>query len=118
MTAKPNGATNIPPERKPRASPASGGPAPTRRRRRMFVVAVLGLAALATAAALAAVGTFLGHAAGLTNCAAAPSNCNYPGPANTGVPAGTTLISVPAQVSSGPPLGAVLGSTFSRAPRL
>ena len=101
VTAKPDAATNIPPERKPPASPASGGPAPTRRRGRMFVVAVLGLAALATAAALAAVGTFLGHAAGLTNCASAPSNCNYPGPSNTGVPAGTTLTSVPAQVSSG-----------------
>jgi hypothetical protein len=102
MTAKPDGAINIPPEQKPPASPASGGPAPTRRRRRMFVVAVLGLAALATAAALAAVGTFLGHAAGLTNCATAPSNCNYPGPANTGVPAGTTLTQVPSQVTSGP----------------
>ena len=101
MTAKPDAATNIPPERKPPASPASGGPAPARRRRRMFVVAVLGLAALATAAALAAVGTFLGHAAGLLNCAPAPSNCNYPGASNTGVPAGTTLTSVPAQVSSG-----------------
>src|SRR6266536_1676506 len=102
MTAKPAAATNTPPERKPPASPASGGPASTRRRRRMFVAAVLGLAALATVAALAAVGTFVGPAAGLLNCATAPSNCSYPGPANTGVPAGTTLISVPAQVSSGP----------------
>ncbi len=102
MTAKQNAAANIPPERKPPASPTSDGPASTRRRRRMFVAAVLGLAALATVAALAAVGTFVGHAAGLLNCATAPSNCSYPGPANTGVPAGTTLISVPAQVSSGP----------------
>ena len=102
MTAKRNAASNIPAERKPPASPASGAHAPTRRRRRMFVAAVLGLAALATVGALAAVGTFIGHAAELTNCAAAPSNCSYPGPANTGVPAGTTLMSVPAQVSSGP----------------
>jgi hypothetical protein len=102
MTAKPDAATNIPAERKPPASPASGGPAPTHRRRRKFLLAVLGLAALATVTALAAVGTFLGHAAGLTNCAAAPSNCSYPGLANTGVPAGTTLRSVPAQVTSGP----------------
>src|SRR6266567_3118943 len=102
MTAKRNAASNIPAERKPPASPASGAHAPTRRRRRMFVAAMLGLAALATVGALAAVGTFTGHAAGLLNCAAVPSNCSYPGLANTGVPAGTTLVSVPAQVSSGP----------------
>jgi hypothetical protein len=101
MTAKRNTATNIPPERKPPASPASGARAPTRHRRRMLV-AVLGVAALATAGAIAVVGTFTGHAAGLTNCATAPSNCSYPDPSNTGVPAGTTLTSVPAQVSSGP----------------
>jgi len=65
-------------------------------------LAVLGLAALATVAVLAALGNFLGHAAGLTNCATTLSNCSYPGPGNTGVPAGTTLKSVPAQVSSGP----------------
>jgi len=102
MTAKPDAATNIPPEREPHASPPSGGPAPTRHRRGMFITAVLGLAAVATVAALAVAGTFLGHAAGLTNCAANPVNCGYPGATNTGVPAGTTLVSVPAQVSSGP----------------
>ena len=102
MTAKPDAATNIPAERDPPASPPSGGPAPTRRRRRMFVAAVLGLAALATVAALAVAGTFTGHAAGLINCAANPVSCGYPGATNTGVPSGTTLVSVPAQVSSGP----------------
>ena len=38
----------------------------------------------------------------LTNCAPAPGTCSYPGAATTGVPAGTTLKSVPAQVTSGP----------------
>jgi len=99
MTAEPNAAANIPADRKP---PASGGPEPAHRRRRIFVAVLFGLAALATVAVLGAVGNFLGHAAGLTNCAAAPSNCSYPGPANTGVPVGTTLTSVPAQVASGP----------------
>ena len=36
------------------------------------------------------------------NCAAAPSKCGYPDATNTGVPAGTTLKTVPGQVSSGP----------------
>jgi hypothetical protein len=53
-------------------------------------------------ALLAAVGVFNGHAAGLTNCAAKPSACSYPDATNTGVPAGTTLKSVPSQVTSGP----------------
>ncbi|MGD0244028.1 MAG: right-handed parallel beta-helix repeat-containing protein [Streptosporangiaceae bacterium] len=102
MTTKPDDAANIPAERNSPASPASGSPAPPRRRRRMFLLAVLSFAALATVAVLAAVSNFFGLAAGLTNCANAPSNCSYPGPANTGVPAGTTLKAVPAQVSSGP----------------
>ncbi len=36
------------------------------------------------------------------NCAASPSSCGYPDAGNTGVPAGTTLKTVPGQVSSGP----------------
>ena len=36
------------------------------------------------------------------NCAAAPSKCGYPDATNSGVPAGTTLKTVPGQVSSGP----------------
>ena len=63
---------------------------------------MLGVAALATMSALAAVGAFNGNAAVLTNCAAKPSSCGYPDATNTGVPAGTTLKSVPGQVSSGP----------------
>jgi hypothetical protein len=35
-------------------------------------------------------------------CAAGPSSCAYPDAANTGVPAGTSLRSVPGQVSKGP----------------
>ncbi|MGH3227140.1 MAG: hypothetical protein ACRDOA_00935, partial [Streptosporangiaceae bacterium] len=38
----------------------------------------------------------------LTNCAATLASCGYPAAADTGVPAGTTLKSVPSQVSSGP----------------
>jgi hypothetical protein len=41
-------------------------------------------------------------AAGPTNCAADPSKCGYPDVTNAGVPAGTTLKTVPGQVSSGP----------------
>jgi hypothetical protein len=39
---------------------------------------------------------------GAVNCAAAPSSCGYPDATTTGVPAGTTLKTVPTQVSSGP----------------
>lgn len=37
----------------------------------------------------------------LANCAAVPSDCGYPDATNTGVTAGTTLKSVPSQVSKG-----------------
>ena len=46
--------------------PASGGGAPTGRRRRIFVATVLGAAALAAMSVLAAVGAFNGNAAALT----------------------------------------------------
>jgi hypothetical protein len=106
MTAKRNTATHIPSEQEAPASPASpasGVPTPTGHRRRMFGAAALGVAALVAVGALAG-GLAAGgaHAAVLTNCAATPSNCGYPDAANTGVPAGTTLKSVPGQVSSGP----------------
>ncbi len=102
MTTKRNDAARIRTGREPPGSPASGEHPPAGRRRRMFVAAVLGVAALAVLSALAAVGAFNGNAAALTNCAALPTSCNYPGATNTGVPAGTTLKSVPSQVSSGP----------------
>jgi hypothetical protein len=84
------------------APPASGG-RPAAGRRRMLGAAVLG-----GAAALAAIGVFAwvgasgnAHASAL-NCAATPSQCGYPDATNTGVPSGTTLKTVPGQVSSGP----------------
>jgi hypothetical protein len=86
--------------REPPASPESGA-RPGGRSRRVLVGAVIGVAALAAVSALAAVGAFNGNASALTNCAAAPSRCGFPDATNTGVPAGTTLKSVPAQVSSG-----------------
>ena len=64
--------------------------------------ALIGVAALATAGGtLAAVGVFNSNAA-VVNCSATPSQCGYPDATNTGVPTGTTLKSVPGQVSSGP----------------
>ena len=103
MTTKRNAATRIRTGQEPPASPVSGEHPPAgRRRRRIFGAAVLGVAALAAMSALAAVGAFNGNASVLTNCAALPTSCNYPGATNTGVPAGTTLKSVPGQVSSGP----------------
>jgi len=104
MTTKRNAATHIRIGRKAPASPtspASGARASTGRRRWMFGAAVLGVATLT------AVGTLVGvegpaHAGMLTNCAATPSRCGYPGATNTGVPSGTTLKSVPSQVSKGP----------------
>jgi hypothetical protein len=99
MTTERDGAIHIGTGREPPDSPAPGAG----RRNRRLGLAVLGAAALATVVALlAAVGVFNGHAAGLTNCAAKPSACGYPDATNTGVPAGTTLKSVPSQVSSGP----------------
>jgi len=83
-----------------RELPESGARPPGRRRRLLSAV-VLGAAALITLGSLAAVGVFNGNAATLTNCAGTPSRCGYPDGTNTGVPAGTTLKSVPAQVSSG-----------------
>ena len=98
MTTNRDDATHI---RTGPESPASGAPAPTSRRCRMFGAAVLGIAALAVLGALAAVGAFngtprcyelRGHA----------EQCSYPDATNTGVPSGMTLKSVPSQVSSGP----------------
>src|SRR6185437_5298996 len=79
MTTNGNAFTHIRNGREPPDSPAPGAG----RRNRRLGLAVLSVAALAT-------------------CAAKPSTCGYPDATNTGVPAGTTLKSVPSQVSSGP----------------
>jgi Right handed beta helix region len=103
MTTKRNAATTIRTERELPASPASGARAAAGRRSRVLGAAVLSVAALAAVGALAGSGTEgRADAAVLTNCAATPSTCGYPDATNTGVPSGTTLKSVPAQVSSGP----------------
>ncbi len=101
MTAKRNTAANFPAGRKPTASSASGAPASASRKNRLAGAAVLGVAALAAAGALAG-GAARADATVLTNCAPTPGTCSYPGAATTGVPAGTTLTQVPAQVTSGP----------------
>src|SRR6266581_1394779 len=101
MTAKRNTAANFPAGRKPTASSASGAPASASRKNRLAGAAVLGAAALAAAGALAG-GAARADATVITNCAATPGSCSYPGAATTGVPAGTTLKQVPSQVSSGP----------------
>jgi hypothetical protein len=85
------------------ASPAVGTRASASRRSRRAGAAVLGVAALAAAGVLAGGGAgSRADATVLTNCAANPVSCGYPGATNTGVPSGTTLKSVPSQVSSGP----------------
>ena len=39
---------------------------------------------------------------GMTNCVSLPSRCGYPDATNTGIPAGTSLLRVPQDVTSGP----------------
>ena len=103
MTTKRNSATHIRIGREAPASPASGAPTSTGRRRWLFGAAVLGVATVTAVGALVG-GLAQGraHAAVLANCAATPSSCGYPDATNTGVPSGTALKSVPGQVSSGP----------------
>jgi hypothetical protein len=62
----------------------------------------LAVSAAAAPAAAAAAAVPPRAAAAQLNCAAVPSACGYPDATNTGVPAGTTLLTVPGQVSSGP----------------
>src|ERR1700691_2571120 len=97
MTTKRN-ATHIRIGREP---PASGA-RPSAGRRRMLGAAVLGGAALAAVGVFAWVGASGNAHASALNCAATPSQCGYPDATNTGVPSGTTLKTVPGQVSSGP----------------
>jgi hypothetical protein len=99
MTASRNAATDTPAGHAAPGALASGARAGRRSGR--AAAAVLGVAALAAAGVLAGGGASRADAAVLTNCAANPASCGYPGATNTGVPSGTTLKSVPSQVSSG-----------------
>jgi hypothetical protein len=97
MTAAPSAAALVP------SVPQATAPAArTYRRGRAAGVVLLAAAALAAAGTLA--GGTPGHAgaAVLTNCMAVPHACGYPDATNSGVPAGTALKAVPAQVTSGP----------------
>jgi hypothetical protein len=81
---------------------ADAPPARTRTRSRIAGAVVLG-ATLAAAGVLAGAGhASPASASVLTNCAAKPSACGYPDATNSGVPSGTTLKTVPSQISSGP----------------
>jgi Right handed beta helix region len=106
MTASPSTPSHIPggqnsPATPGSVTPRSGAPGSRRRRRLLAGGAVFGVVALAAGGALIG-GVGRASAAVLTNCSAKPSSCGYPDATNTGVQAGTTLKTVPAQVSSGP----------------
>ena len=111
MTTERNSASHIRIGRQPPGSPGSpGGPGSPESggrgfsgpRRRLYGVTVVAAAAIAVVGVLVWVGARgQAHAEGL-NCSATPSQCSYADATNTGVPSGTTLASVPSQVSSGP----------------
>jgi hypothetical protein len=76
---------------------------PQWRRPRGAILGALLIAAGTSATVLAAVPAAAPASASTQlNCAANPSACGYPDATNTGVPAGTVLKNVPAQVASGP----------------
>jgi hypothetical protein len=86
----------------PGTNPAPQPPSRRGRGRRLVMYGA-GIAAGAAAVTLVA-SQFLSSssfAATQTNCQATPSACGFPDATNTGVPAGTTLKTVPGQVSSG-----------------
>jgi hypothetical protein len=71
---------------------------------RAAAAALTAAAATVTAAALSCPAALASTTAAATiplNCAASPHTCGYPDATSTGVPAGTTLKTVPAQVTSG-----------------
>jgi hypothetical protein len=86
--------------------PATAATTTISRRLTTAAAAVAGTAALAltlsAVAGTAAASASAKAPAQQLNCAAAPSACGYPDATNTGVPAGTALLTVPGQVSSGP----------------
>ena len=75
--------------------------APARHHHVKIVLAAIGVLVLAVAGLTFGLSAAHGHAAQVT-CGTAPSSCGYPDATNTGVPTGTTLKTVPGQVSSGP----------------
>ncbi|MBI4899192.1 MAG: DUF4082 domain-containing protein [Actinobacteria bacterium] len=56
----------------------------------------------ATAPTATATASTTTSSSGLTSCVSLPSRCGYPDATNTGIPAGTVLKRVPADVTSGP----------------
>jgi hypothetical protein len=99
MAAQRNAAATPPARRQP---PASAAPRTAGRTSRLAAAAGAGVAVLAAATALTAASTGQARAAVTANCAATLAACGYPSATTTGVPAGTTLKSVPAQLTSGP----------------
>jgi hypothetical protein len=99
MAAKRNAAAASPASRKPPAPAASRTPGG---KSRLAAAAGAGVAVLAAAAALTAGSAGQARATVTANCAATLAACGYPSATTAGVPAGTTLKSVPAQVTSGP----------------
>jgi hypothetical protein len=85
------------------ATPATRTPA-ARRARSAAVVTLAGLGGAGfLAMSLGALAPAApASAAASVNCVSAPSKCGFPDATNTGVPAGTKLLSVPSQISSGP----------------
>jgi hypothetical protein len=75
--------------------------APARHRHLKIVLAAVGVLVLAVIGLTFGLSARHSHAAQV-NCGASPSSCGYPDASNTGVPSGTTLKTVPGQVSSGP----------------
>jgi hypothetical protein len=75
--------------------------APSSHRHLKILLAALGVMVLAIVGLTFGLKASHSHAAQLT-CGTSPSSCGFPDATNTGVPAGTTLKTVPGQVSSGP----------------
>jgi hypothetical protein len=84
------------------ATPATRARA--RRRLAAGAAALAGVAAIAVIAAALVAPNAMAAATTTapTNCQALPSACGYPDATNSGVPAGQTLLTVPAQVAKGP----------------
>jgi hypothetical protein len=84
-------------------APTGSRVAAARRRRRVAAAAVAGAggAAVLAMSLSGLLSASAATAAVQTHCTATPSSCGYPDATNTGVPPGTSLRTVPGQVSSG-----------------